>query len=164
MVDGCDLFLVPMSEAHLDAVLAIEQVVFPSPWTRRDFEISLARENGICRMVMLGNCAIGYAIGFVSSGEFHLGIFAIAPSHQRRGFGCRALSCLLGALDASVHVASLEVRMSNGAAIALYQRMGFHTVAIQPDYYMSPREDALVMVKALKGQLSDWVVTRVAKL
>ena len=158
MVDGCDLYLIPMSEAHLDAVLAIEQQVFPRPWTLRDFEIALARDDGLCRMVMLGDGAIGYAIGFVAFREFHLAIFAIAPSHQRRGFGRRALSCLFGALDVSVGAVSLEVRMSNCAAISLYTQMGFHTVAIQPDYYTSPREDALVMVKALKGHLSDWVV------
>ena len=73
------------------------------------------------------------------------------------GLGHRVLNQVFDSLDASVHVVSLEVRMSNLAAIALYRQMGFETMAIRKDYYRSPREDALVMLKPIRGKFSEWV-------
>ena len=52
---------------------------------------------------------------------------------------------------------TLEVRASNQRALRLYGRSGFSTVAVRNGYYSKPREDALVMMKALEGRLSDWV-------
>ena len=60
-------------------------------------------------------------------------------------------------LNTQAHVVSLEVRMSNQIAIALYKRMGFETMAIRKSYYTRPCEDALVMLKPLNGRLLDWV-------
>ena len=56
-----------------------------------------------------------------------------------------------------LEVITLEVRQSNQAALRLYGRAGFITVAIRRGYYRHPAEDAMVMVKSLSGKLSDWV-------
>ena len=45
----------------------------------------------------------------------------------------------------------------------MYTRAGFQTVAIRQDYYSHPREDALVMVKALSGKLSEWVARALSR-
>ena len=57
---------------------------------------------------------------------------------------------------------SLEVRMSNVAAIELYKKTGFQTMAIRNSYYSNPVEDALVMLRPLNGHLSDWVTEALA--
>ncbi|MDP6776388.1 MAG: GNAT family N-acetyltransferase, partial [Candidatus Latescibacteria bacterium] len=89
--------------------------------------------------------------------EFHLADFAIRPSLQRRGLGRRLLDRVLADLGGrSVNLVSLEVRASNAPAIRLYSGAGFQTIAVREGYYSRPKEDALVMLKALRGEATDW--------
>ena len=74
-----DVQFEPMQVCHLDAVVHIEQQVFTNPWTRRDFEFSLERENAYCRVVEIEEVLIGYVIGFVIQKEFHLADFSVHP-------------------------------------------------------------------------------------
>ncbi len=149
--------LVEMIPSHFDRVIKIERAVFPAPWTRRDFEFARNRENGFCRVVMVGCEIAGYVVGFLIGREFHLVNFAIAPDFQRKGLGRKTLKAVFDLLEKMAQVVSLEVRMSNCAAIDLYKKMGFETIAIRKAYYTHPREDALVMLKPLNTRLSDWV-------
>jgi ribosomal-protein-alanine N-acetyltransferase len=73
---------------------------------------------------------------------------AIAPTHQGRGLGSRLLSSCLSALrDSGARRCLLEVRVSNGAAIALYSRHGFVDDGLRRNYYASATgsEHALLM-------------------
>ena len=149
--------LVEMIPAHLDRVIKIERAVFPSPWKRRDFEFARNRKNGFCRVVMVGYELVGYVVGFLIDREFHLVNLAIAPDFQRKGLGRKTLKAVFDLYKKMAQVVSLEVRMSNCAAIDLYKKMGFETIAIRKAYYTHPREDALVMLKPLNTRLSDWV-------
>ena len=151
------LLLEPMAACHLEAVVEIEELVFSHPWTRRDFEFALKRENAYCRVVTVNEAFVGYVVGFFINKEFHLADFSIHPGLQRQGLGRKTLQVLCADLCSLAHVISLEVRMSNFAAIELYKQFGFQTMAIRKDYYSGPREDALVMLKPLQGKLSDWV-------
>ncbi|MDP6040599.1 MAG: ribosomal protein S18-alanine N-acetyltransferase [Candidatus Latescibacteria bacterium] len=146
-----------MTETHLDAVAKIERTTFSSPWTRRNFEFALKRDNSICHVLLVDAEVIGYSVGFLIDREFHLADFAIAPTFQRKGFARKLLEEVCDLLNAKAHVVSLEVRMSNQIAIDFYKQMGFETMAIRKSYYTRPREDALVMLKPLNGRLSDWV-------
>ncbi|MDA0745968.1 MAG: ribosomal protein S18-alanine N-acetyltransferase [bacterium] len=150
--------LAPMATEHLDAVLAIEQVGFSNPWQEQDFRYALAREGSFCLVAQKDTRVIGYAVGFLVSREYHLADFAVHPEIQRRGVGREFLGQLLGRLEeASVAAVTLEVRVSNSRAMDLYSKFGFQTVAIRRGYYSNPREDALVMLKPLVGDLSEWV-------
>ena len=149
--------LVAMLPSHFDRVMKIERAVFPAPWTRRDFECACNRENGFCRVVMVEREIVGDVVGFLIDREFHLVNLAIAPDFQHKGLGSRTLKDVFDLLGTRACVVSLEVRMSNGAAIDLYKKMGFETMAIRKAYYTHPREDALVMLKPLNTRLSDWV-------
>ena len=149
--------LVEMVPSHFDWVIKIETSVFSTPWTRRDFEFACSRKNGFCRVVMVGCEIAGYVVGFLIDREFHLANLAIAPDFQQMGLGKRTLRAVFDLLETRAHVVSLEVRMSNCAAIDLYKKMGFETLAIRKAYYTHPCEDALVMLKPLNTRLSDWV-------
>ncbi len=150
--------LVPMLECHLDEMTTIEAVSFSHPWKRCDFQLALSRPNSLCKVIKIGAKAIGYIVGFRIGHEFHLADFAIAPAHRRCGFGHQALVCLFADFTVDIHVVTLEVRMSNTAAISLYKTLGFQTMAIHRAYYNHPEEDALVMVKTLCGSFSEWVL------
>lgn len=148
--------LAEMTKGHIDQVVEIEKAVFTNPWKDRDFEFALKRKNSFCRIILVEHNMVGYVVGFVIDREFHLADFAIAPAFQRKGLGQKALETAFEMLH-KIQVVSLEVRMSNHVAIGLYKKMGFETMAIRKGYYTGPSEDALVMLKPLKSQLSDWV-------
>jgi len=147
-----------MAAQHLEAVIEIERVGFSNPWLEGDFQYALAREKNCCFVALDGDVLIGYVVGFQVGHEYHLADFSIHPSHQRKGFGKELLRRILELLKAKrVRVVTLEVRSSNQRALLLYGKAGFHTVAVRTGYYSKPKEDAFVMIKALEGELSNWV-------
>ncbi len=157
---GTRLSLLPMQVRDIPEVLEIEAVSFSNPWRERDFLYALERDHGIARICRQGDGVLAYTVGFTTSQEFHLADFAVRPDCQRRGYGIDLLDILIAELRGLGHqVITLEVRQSNQPAARLYGRAGFQTVAIRRGYYNRPTEDALVMVKALSGRLSDWVGT-----
>ncbi len=90
------------------------------------------------------------AIMTVGAGESMLENMAVAIPWQRQGIGRRLLAA--GLLWCRAHASGtvfLEVRKSNRAAIALYERAGFSAVGNRPGYYREPTEDGLQMQKAL---------------
>ena len=76
---------------------------------------------------------------------------AVAPAFRRQGIGHKLVQALLEHLIAAgVASLSLEVRVSNAPAIALYERLGFQIVGCRKRYYVNPREDAYIMRKQWK--------------
>ena len=138
------------SRADIDAVLAIEEASFTSPWTK---EMYLAEfENTDISYFYLAKTPLGEIIGFCSFwrvlDELHINNLAVAPEHRRSHVATALLSRVLedGAKLGAVR-ATLEVRHSNDAAQRLYERFGFTVVGIRRAYYSNPVEDALVLWK-----------------
>ena len=78
--------------------------------------------------------------------EAHITIVAVHPAYQRQGLGQAMLWALLqSAWQRGLERATLEVRESNAAAIALYQKFGFREAGRRRRYYQDNGEDALVM-------------------
>ncbi len=155
-----DFVLREMEAHHLPAVLEIEEAAFSNSWRRQEFEYSMRREGGRCLVALSGEAIVGYSVGFLVSDEFHLADFAIHPTLQRRGLGVRLLGRVLEDLKGrSVNLVTLEVRASNAAAIGLYRGAGFQIIAVREGYYSLPKEDAFVMLKALRGKATDWAET-----
>ncbi|MBI3609056.1 MAG: ribosomal protein S18-alanine N-acetyltransferase [Nitrospirae bacterium] len=135
-----------MTERDLDEVLAIERTSFSNPWTEGMFLAEL-RENPFAQFLITvrDGAIIGYAGGWLIVDELHLLNLAVHPDFRRRGVADQLVDRLFRCGGGRITKASLEVRRSNGAAIALYERFGFHSVGVRPRYYMDPSEDALVM-------------------
>jgi ribosomal-protein-alanine N-acetyltransferase len=145
------LDIVPMSCAHIEEVLDIERGAFPNPWRRSDFEYALDRPNGYAVVAYQSALMVGYAVGFFVRREFHLASLAIRGGLWGRGLGTALLSRIIDSVrERSTAVITLEVRMSNARALALYEKAGFRQIAVREDYYTRPREDALVMMKTLQ--------------
>ena len=78
--------------------------------------------------------------------ELHIHVIATHPSERGRGHAAQLLDHAIGsAVTVGCALATLEVRRSNIAAIALYERAGFKTVHVRARYYQDDGEDALVM-------------------
>jgi ribosomal-protein-alanine N-acetyltransferase len=143
--------LAPMHDADLDAVLAIEQAVYTHPWTRGNFADSL-RAGYRCCTWRLGGELVGYFVLLCAAGEAHLLNLSIAEGRQRRGHGAALLrEAMRVARESGARTIFLEVRPSNLAGKALYERFGFRKIALRRGYYPSRqgREDALVLSSAL---------------
>jgi ribosomal-protein-alanine N-acetyltransferase len=136
--------------ADLDAVLAIEQASFTSPWTR---EMYLAEFDNVgVSHFYLVKTPLGEVVGFCSFwrilDELHINNLAVAPAHRR----ARAATMLLGRVLADgarmgATRATLEVRRSNAPAQRLYEQFDFAVAGIRRAYYSNPVEDALVLWK-----------------
>lgn len=143
--------LAVMVESDLDAVLAIEGAVYSHPWTRGNFADSL-RAAYACRTWRLGGELLGYFVVMVAADEAHLLNLSIAAAHQRRGHGSALLrEALQLARGQGARRIFLEVRPSNLAGKALYEKFSFSTIAMRRGYYPGRRgrEDALVLGCAL---------------
>jgi len=139
--------LAPMALADLDAVLAIENLIYTHPWTRGNFADSL-RAGYRCCTWRQGGELLGYFVLLAAAGEAHLLNLSIAAGAQRRGHGSallREAMRLARGLGAK-HI-FLEVRPSNAAGQALYERFDFKRIAVRRGYYPAKggREDALVL-------------------
>lgn len=146
-----------MTALDLDAVMAIEQAIYPHPWTRGNFSDSLAAGYD-CWVAESGGMMTGYSVVMIAAGEAHLLNLSIATQWQRHGLGSELLRFMIGlARDCAAARMFLEVRPSNVAALALYARAGFATIGVRRGYYpaRSGSEDAIVMELVLdaKGAL-----------
>lgn len=144
--------LVPMREADLDEVMAIENAVYSHPWSRGNFVDSL-RAGYDCLTWRLNGEILGYFILTAAVGEAHLLNLSIAAAHQRKGHGQAVLrEAIALARRRGASSVYLEVRPSNHAAQALYRHFGFRAIGVRRGYYPAykGREDALVFALSLQ--------------
>ncbi len=138
----------PMGEGDLSEVLAIEQSVYPHPWTRGNFADSLVSGYSAWVLRDQGELA-GYFLMMVAVDEAHLLNVSVAADRQGQGLGRYLLdkvaACARGHGAESI---LLEVRPTNLRALTVYQRYGFAEIGRRKAYYPAhngQREDAIVM-------------------
>jgi [ribosomal protein S18]-alanine N-acetyltransferase len=145
--DALEVRITPMRRRHLRGVLRIEQQVYPRPWTSGLFlgEIS-QRASRVYLVARVGSEVVGYSGMFRAVDDGHITTIAVDPAWQRRGIATRMLLTLArAAVERGCRNLTLEVRMSNSGAQALYQRFGFVPAGVRKGYYPETGEDALVM-------------------
>ncbi|MFN7097565.1 MAG: ribosomal protein S18-alanine N-acetyltransferase [Gammaproteobacteria bacterium] len=141
-----DIHIRPMQAADVAAVSAIEQQAFPHPWGEQSF-YDCIRVNFKCWVLEIGQQIIGYAIVMAVLDESQLLNIAIAPTHHGKKLGKYLLSWVLAQLKVTgTKEMFLEVRISNTAAIHLYETLGFQKIGIRKAYYPldNGREDAVL--------------------
>jgi len=136
-----------MATSDLDEVIAIERAVYTHPWTRGNFLDSL-NAGYHCRTYRIGPELAGYFVLIVAVGESHLLNLSVAAGRHRQGIGSALLREVMRvAQREEAKRVFLEVRPSNAAGLALYERFGFRQIARRRAYYPAHvgREDALVL-------------------
>ncbi len=132
--------------SDLSAIEAIEQKAYPTPWSRSMFASELAKPTSICLGAFEGQDLVGYVINSRYVDAWHVMNVAVDPDHQRRGIATALLERLFEVTrDDERRGYTLEVRVSNEDAIALYEKLGFEARGIRRGYYTDNREDALIM-------------------
>jgi ribosomal-protein-alanine N-acetyltransferase len=142
-----EVHLVPMRRRHLRAVLRIESQVYPRPWSLALFMSELGlRTSRVYTVARVRGVVVGYA-GLMFTGEdAHVTTIAVDPTWHRHKIGSRLMAYMarVGAERGARHL-TLEVRVSNLGAQAMYRRFGFRPAGIRKNYYVETNEDAIVM-------------------
>lgn len=138
--------LIPLEERHLGECHELEKACFSMPWSYAELKRTLEIPLYHMTAVVDGGTLVGYCGFHAFKPEGYILNVAVLPSRRREGIA----SLMLQAMEASargmeLEFLSLEVRRSNLAAIALYEKHGYRPVGIRPDYYEQPAEDALIM-------------------
>jgi len=138
----------PMQTADLSAVLLIEREQ-AFPWSEQMFHECL-QVGYECWVIEVDQAIIGFGILAIAAGQAELLTIAVRQTNQRQGYARLLLQHLLAlAVQKGAVKIFLEVRVSNQAAINLYQQFAFKPIATRENYYQAPfnkREDAIVMM------------------
>jgi [ribosomal protein S18]-alanine N-acetyltransferase len=147
-----------LTYADLPQVIAIERRAFPTPWSLAMFVLELSKPSGICLAARRDGRLTGYLVCSRYDTVWHIMNVAVDPDARRTGVATGLLGALLERVDDPRARYTLEVRESNLAAIALYERFGFRTAGMRRRYYQDNGEDALIMWRTpatLNGSLAD---------
>ncbi len=143
-----EVHLVPMRRRHLRSVLRIEAQVYPRPWSLSLFLSELALRSSRAYVVArVDGMVVGYAGLMLAGEDAHVTTIAVDPLWHRQKIGSRLLLALARqAVTRGATALTLEVRMGNEPAQAMYRKFGFDVAGIRKGYYIETNEDALVMV------------------
>jgi ribosomal-protein-alanine N-acetyltransferase len=148
-LDPADLEVVigPMRRRHLRGVLRIEQQVYPRPWSMGLFMSELGyRGSRVYITARVGSTVVGYGGLMLVADDGHVTTLAVDPRWHRHRIGTRLLLTLArAAIERGARNLTLEVRVGNDAAQALYRAFGFAPAGIRKGYYAETGEDALIM-------------------
>jgi ribosomal-protein-alanine N-acetyltransferase len=141
----------PLTLADLAAIERIERHAYPTPWSRSMFAGEIAKQSSVCLGAVDREDAgrlVGYLIISRYADAWHIMNIAVDEAHRRRGIATQLLNRLFEVTSADDRRGyTLEVRVSNGEAIKLYEQLGFVARGIRRGYYTDNREDALIMWK-----------------
>ena len=160
----------PMRVEQLDQVRRIERACFPTPWPRNAYRCEIEKNERAHYLVVRTTSesaqepqrqfplsifpfgrsgprdVVGYCGVWVMLDEAHITTIAVDPDYRRLGLGQLLIIQMARiALQARATRMTLEVRMSNEHAQALYRKYGFSDGGVRPRYYSDDFEDALIM-------------------
>lgn len=146
--------IVPMDRSHIPQIAALERACFADPWSENLLEDALFDPQAsfiVAEDGEEGN-VLGYAGLHAVLDEGYIDNIAVTPDARRHGVASALLDvfCRFGAVNLAF--LTLEVRKSNTAAIALYEKHGFHMAGLRPGYYQHPREDAVIMTREFEQE------------
>ena len=136
----------PLEERHIGGIVEVERLCQPAPWSETSFRKEIQHPGGIFLVAEEGGRIVGYCACWVIVDEAHIITVAVHPDCRRDGLGTKlVVETLLHAQERGAKCATLEARVSNEAAIALYSKLGFVHCGVRPLYYPNDRESAAVM-------------------
>jgi [ribosomal protein S18]-alanine N-acetyltransferase len=137
-----------LSFSDLAQVVAIERRAFTSPWSVSMFVLELSKPSGICLAAVEASKIIGYVMCARYDEAYHIMDLAVDPDRRRGGVASALLNAVIERAGDDANY-TLEVRVSNLKAIALYERYAFRGVGTRPRYYADNGEDAVIMWRAV---------------
>lgn len=137
-----------MTPADVPFISKLEQETFSMPWSADSFLEMIGREDARYYVAerdgqLLGGCGV-----LMIAGEGNITNVVVAPEARNQGIGTGMLKHLMEeGSRAGLTAYTLEVRVSNAAAIHVYEKLGFVSEGIRPGFYEKPTEDAAIFWK-----------------
>ena len=137
--------IIPMTAAHVASLAQLEQTCFSTPWSADGLAEELSNPHAVFRVAVEGDAVLGYVGMHHLLDEGYITNVAVFPAARRRGVA-RALLADLAQYAAAhnLYRITLEVRVSNVAAITLYEGAGYVRDGVRPAFYRDPTEDAAI--------------------
>lgn len=141
-----------MTVNDLHTIVMLEKELFTSPWSEKDFIYEL-ETNPLSRNLVLEkeDEIVGYIGFWILGDQSQITTLGIRKSAQGNGYAKLLMNaCIKETSQRGYPVITLEVRVSNVVAIALYQSCGFEVAACRKKYYQDTGEDAYLMLKKME--------------
>ena len=140
--------IIRMNESHVSQIAALEKLCFSDAWSENSIRSELSNKLSLWLVAVDGDRVAGYIGSQTVLGWADMMNLCVSPDYRRQGIGEKLTLELARQLrEEKVECLTLEVRVSNAPAIALYEKLGFKQVGKRPRYYEKPREDALILRK-----------------
>lgn len=147
--------IVRMTPALCPGVHAVEEACFSDPWSLEAFVQELDNPRSTTLAAVEGDVVAGFVNVHLICGECFLNNIGVSAAYRRRGIASLLLKALIAELRNRAEFITLEVRVSNAPAIALYQKFGFEPVGRRRNFYAHPTEDALLMTLTFAKESSE---------
>lgn len=134
-----------LRDEDLDRVCELESLSFSMPWKKEDFKELIESNNSVYLVILADGLVVGTA-GYTDNGfEGYINNVVIDEHYRRHNLGSRLMEALIKyGNEHGVKDFTLEVRVSNASAIALYEKFGFESAGVRKRFYEKPIEDAYV--------------------
>jgi len=143
-----ELSIRELQASDIDMLSRIEAESFSMPWSARDFEELLQKDYCVYLVAEVDGQVAGCAGMTDICHEGNIDNVVVAKRYRGRGIAQRLLEELLRAGGRrGIKAFTLEVRVSNAVAIHIYEKAGFISEGIRPNFYERPVEDAQIMWK-----------------
>ncbi len=133
---------------------SIEKSIFSEPWNEEGFSSAISQPNVIsivARKDFSGEL-LGYIICYTAVDEGEIVNVAVSEDHRRKGVASSMMEYVLKrAKESGISYFALDVRVSNEAAIRLYESFGFKTAGVRKNFYRFPSEDSFTMILELNN-------------
>ncbi len=144
-----------MSAEHIPFIALLEKECFSEPWSEASLTEELTNPDSHFLVADCGEVA-GYIGVQEICGEAYITNVAVFDNHRKKGIGRALLKTAAdGAKSRGCEFITLEVRVSNAAAVSLYESEGFEKVGIRKNFYASPTEDGAIYTKYFSKEVSE---------
>ncbi len=134
------------SDRDIADIAYIEQQCFSTPWS--DAQIRSSEDSTIFFLAKVQNQTVGYGGMYTVLDEGYVTNIGVLPDFRHQGIGRKIVEALIDfSIQRELSFLSLEVRISNEAAISLYHSLGFEVVGVRKNFYSHPIEDAKIMTR-----------------
>lgn len=139
------------NEEDTARIAEIERAVFSDAWSEAGIRETMEQKTAGIYVVEAGETTAGYVVIYSVLDESEVARIAVSPEFRRKGVAGLLLDTVIseGVSNGTV-TWYLEVRESNSAARALYQKKGFRDIGIRKGFYENPKEDAVLMTLSLE--------------
>ncbi|MCM1252029.1 MAG: tRNA (adenosine(37)-N6)-threonylcarbamoyltransferase complex dimerization subunit type 1 TsaB [Clostridium sp.] len=138
----------PMEREDVEVISRLEEETFSMPWSKDAFLEMITKEDAAYYVAEIDGNVVGGCGVLMAAGEGNITNVVVDEKERNKGIGTKMLQYLIeDGYRNGLTAFTLEVRVSNAAAIHVYEKLGFFSEGIRPNFYEKPAEDAMIMWK-----------------